>query len=135
MSSAELALQGAINFILRNDGGVAALVEVRVYDPVPDGAAFPYISFGPSQDVRQDADCFSGLEVFQQVDVWSRSRGFAECKRIEAAVIAALHGVEATKDGLRFDIEHRTTNTFRDGDGLTAHGALSFRAEIYEFNE
>lgn len=136
MSGAALAMQGAIDGLLRNDTGVNALAGARVYDLVPPDTAFPYIAFGNSQHLQQDSTCITGAEVFQDVHVWTRSiGGYADCKRLCDAVIAALHGVTATKNGLSFEIEHRTTNTFRDGDGLTAHGALSFRAEIYEFNE
>lgn len=138
--SAALAVQGAIVTALKADAGVLAYVretngKVRVYDDVPPDATFPYISIGPSQSNRQDADCFRGSEVFIQVDVWSRERGYTECKRLGDAVETALNDLDTVNGGLSFTIDHRFTNYLRDNDGITSHGVLSFRAEIHSFIE
>ena len=140
MTAVSLALQGAIVTALKADATVKGFVgsgttlqPTRIYDAVPDAPTFPYVSVGPAQVNRQDATCILGTEVFQQIDVWSRERGFVECKQIEDAIIAVLHDLDASNGGLSFTIEHRFTNTFRDSDGLTAHGVLSFRADIYIF--
>ncbi len=142
MTDAAFALQSAIVTALKTVpdltaylGGESAASPSRVYDAVPATARFPYVSIGPAQVNRQDATCILGREVFQQVDVWSREPGFTQAKRIGGLIEDALHNLEASSGGLRFDIEHRFTSYLRDGDGLTSHGALSFRAEIYEFNE
>jgi hypothetical protein len=130
MIDVSLALQDAVVAALRTDESVSALVGPRVYDRVPSGAVRPYISIGPSQATQDDATCIEGMEVFQQVDVWSSQPGYAECKTIAAAVKTALHRLEIEKSGVTFEIEHRFTNTFRDADGLTSHSVLSFRALI-----
>lgn len=126
-----LALQRAIYGILVADADVQALIQKRVYDDVPPVAAYPYVSFGPSQLIQQDADCITGFETFLQLDVWTREDiGFEKCKTICEAVRKALHRVIASQDGMTFEIEHQFTNTNRDPDGVTSHGVLSFRAEI-----
>lgn len=60
-------LQVAIVNALKADPDVAALVGIRIFDVVPakDGkitAEFPYISFGPVQDLPEDADCIEASE-------------------------------------------------------------------------
>lgn len=130
MIDPSLALQRAIVTILNADADVKALIDLRVFDDVPPNVDFPYVSFGPSQDTSDDADCITGYEVFQQIDVWSRELGFDECKTVSHAVRKALHLTTITQDGMTFEIEHRFTNTNRDPDGLTSHGVLSFRALI-----
>jgi hypothetical protein len=139
MSNVTLAMQGAIVTALKAATELHALLgngaagnPCRVYDVVPDGVAFPFVSVGPAQVNRQDAECINGREVFQQVDVWSRdvAHGHVEAKRIGGIIEDMLHDFEASNGGLAFTIEHRFSTYQRDGDGLTAHGVLSFRAEI-----
>lgn len=131
MSLPSLALQAAIVQALKNTSGVAALVGERVYDRVPEGARYPYISLGPEQALQDDAECVEGYEIFQQIDVWSAEPGFPETKRICAAVHAALHEADLAVAGFTcHEITHETTNTLRDADGLTSHGAMTFRALI-----
>jgi Protein of unknown function (DUF3168) len=131
MANVELELQGAIVARLRADPAVAALVAGRIYDAVPQGAVFPYVSIGPVDSVDDDADCITGLEVAQQIDCWSRATGFPECKKIVDAVRAALHDypLALTTNALAF-FQHRNTRIVRDPDGLTSHGILGFEAAV-----
>jgi hypothetical protein len=133
MANPELEIQGAIVTRLKADSAVAALVNGRVYDSVPSGATFPYVTIGPVDSVDDDADCITGLLVAQQIDVWSRAVGTPEAKKIVDAVRAALHDQEAalplTTNGMAY-FEHRNSRISRDPDGLTSHGVLSFEAGI-----
>lgn len=130
MSSQTLAMQGAIVDALKADAALNAVLQKRVFDRVPENVALPYISIGPAQMTEDDADCMDGAEVFQQVDVWSKEPGYTECKKIGGLVRKALHRLTVTRDGFTFQIEHRFTTEQRDGDGITSHGILSFRALI-----
>jgi hypothetical protein len=133
VANPELELQGAIVARLKADPAVTALVAGRVYDSVPQNAAFPYITIGPVDSVGFDPDCITGLEIAQQIDCWSRAVGFPECKKITDAVRAALHDREAdmplASNAMAF-FEHRTTRIVRDPDGLSSHGILGFEASI-----
>lgn len=131
MADPDLELQGAIVAALKGDAGVGALVADRIYDRVPENAAFPYVSYGPTDDTSADADCITGFDIFVQLDVWSRAVGLPECKRIADAVRVALHDSDLPlpTNALVF-LEHRQTRVFRDPDGLTNHAALSFEAFI-----
>jgi hypothetical protein len=128
---ADLELQGLIVATLKASAGLAALVGDRIYDTVPQGAQFPYVSFGPSDSLSDDADCIEGLAVSQQLDAWSRAVGFPEVKQISDAVRAALHdkNLALTVNALVF-LEHRQTRVFRDPDGLTNHAAIAFEASV-----
>jgi hypothetical protein len=131
----DLELQGAIVSRLKADAGVTALVSDRVYDRVPEFPQFPYISYGPADTLSLDSECITGFSISVLIDVWSREVGYPECKRINNAVREALHDVdmELPVNALVF-IQHRTTRTFRDPDGLTNHGSLLFEASIEKGN-
>ena len=131
MASPELELQGAIVQRLKADATLTALVGGRIYDLVPETRVFPYVSIGPVDSIYDDAECITGLEVAQQLDVWSRETGFPECKLIVDAVRVALHDAELDlpTNALVY-LACRQARTYRDPDGLTSHGALSFEASI-----
>jgi len=131
MANVELELQGAIVARLKADTAVAALINGRIYDSVPVGAAFPYVSIGPVDSNEDDADCIAALEVAQQIDCWSRATGFPECKKVVDAVRAALHdySLDLATNALVF-FEHRSSRVTRDPDGITSHGILGFEGVI-----
>lgn len=127
MTSPTLELQGAIVTRLKAQPAVTALIGQRIYDDVPAQPVFPYVSFGPSDELTEDAECIEGFEISMQIDVWSRSVGFPEARQIADAVRQALHGYEfnLTSNAL-VTFQHRITRMFRDPDGLTNHAALTF---------
>jgi hypothetical protein len=131
MANPELELQGEIVTRLKADPAVSALVNGRIYDSVPSGAVFPYVSIGPCQSIDTRAECIASYEIFQQLDGWSRAVGGPEVKRITDAVRFALDDapLELPTNGLVF-IEYEDANITRDPDGLTNHSAMSFRASV-----
>lgn len=129
MSDPSLELQGAIVAALKSPGALPA--GVGVYDHVPPAATFPYVSFGPSQGLPDKAGCIDGVEVFVQLDAWSRKVGYSEVKTIGAAIIAALD--DQPLDVAGFDVivfELSGVNYLPDPDGLTRHAVISFRSLI-----
>lgn len=109
----------------------ADIADGRVYDRVPEGAAMPYVSIGPSDEVSDDAECIDGAEISQQLDVWSDRPGFPEAKTIAGEIRAALHQRELVIDGFPpSEIVVRTIRYLRGGDGLTSHAAIDLRAFI-----
>lgn len=131
MADGTLELQGAIVARLKSVAAVTALVEQRIYDPVPAPAQFPYISIGPTDEVAEDADCINGSEITFQIDVWSRAPGFVEARRIANAVRVALtgHTFTLTTNGLVL-FEFAGIRVFRDPDGTTSHAVLQFTAFV-----
>lgn len=132
--SASNELQALIYQRLTGNTGVTAIVGSRVYDNPIGKDAFPYISFGPSDVVEDDADCITGRIETVQIDCWSRYQGgFREVKDLADAVKKALHRyagtltvnalVEMTVESIRY---------FRDPDGLTSHGVVTVQAIVEE---
>lgn len=131
MSDPSLELQAALVAILSGNIGVA--VANRVYDqppaPVPPATtvAFPYVTLGDCQVVPDKAGCIDGVEVYPQIDVWSRKVGYVETKTIVKAILALLDDQQLAVDG--FDVvffQIQSIHYLRDPDGLTRHAALVF---------
>ncbi|MGU3494214.1 DUF3168 domain-containing protein [Xanthobacteraceae bacterium A53D] len=138
MTSPTLELQGALAVRLKADPSVSAIIGVRVYDAVPrqtNGtvatAEFPYVSFGPFDLLRDDADCIDGSEITVQLDCWSRQPGFPQVHRLADAVVEAIEAadIELT-DNAAVLIEHSSTRVFRDPDGITSHAVVTLTAVI-----
>lgn len=127
MASPELELQGAIVARLKADADVTALISTRVYDPVPAVPVFPYVSFGPREANQDDADCITGFEITFQIDAWSRASGTVEAQKIVDAVRVSLHDYDFTLSvNAAANFQHSFSRIFRDPDGLTSHGAMTF---------
>lgn len=129
MVDPSLALQGAVNRRLR---AAVAGIGARVFDDVPQDAAFPYVELGEFQTVDDGAQCHDGFELFATLHVWSRRPGQVECKTIGGAVHGALHGaaLDLGSDWQFLEIAHQDTRYLKDPDGVTTHGVLTFRALV-----
>ncbi|MDX0230245.1 DUF3168 domain-containing protein [Sinorhizobium meliloti] len=129
--SPDLELQGVVFDVLRADPEMISLVNGRIYDRVPENKVFPYVSFGPTDDFEDDADCIYGTDLTIQLDVWSREVGFPEAKRICNAARNALHDkdLQLTENAL-VQIACRGIRMLRDPDGLTSHGIVEINAFI-----
>lgn len=128
MSDPSYALQVALVAALKAAGALPDVVGGRVYDAVPAGAAFPYVTLGQCQVLPDKAGCIDGVEVSLQVDAWSRAVGFGEVKTIGAAIVAALDDQALAVDGFNVTVfELESAQYLRDPDGLTRHGAITFR--------
>lgn len=127
MASPSYELQVAIVTRLRANPAVSALVGTRIFDEVPKGAAFPYITIGEADETSVDADCIDAFELSIDIDVWSRDPGFMQSKVISDAVRKALKSpdLELPTNALVI-FNHRQTRSFRDEDGLTSHAVMTF---------
>lgn len=129
-------LQVAIVNALKADPDVAALVGIRIFDVVPakDGkitAEFPYISFGPVQDLPEDADCIEASELVIQLDAWSRDPGFMEGRKIAKAIKKALDEQSLPlADNALVYFEFDGRRDLRAPDGLTTQIVSTFRAGV-----
>lgn len=131
--SAAREVQTAIYDALVADSALGALIGDRIYDGAPSGKTFPYLSFGPSQEVTDDADCIDGEEHFIQIDAWSREQArLGPCKDIVAAVKAVLHeaALSLTDPYALAFIRVTSTRTMLDPDGITAHGIITVQAAV-----
>lgn len=104
----------------------------RVYDRVPEGPVFPYLTIGDEQVIDDSDQCGEAWDVVVDVHAWSRpvNGSKAEVKAIAAQVVTAIKGIAAVT-GFSLDaIHHETTRTLRDPDGKTEHAVATFRLVI-----
>ncbi|MBB6299906.1 DUF3168 domain-containing protein [Rhizobium leucaenae] len=131
MASPDLELQAAMVARLKADATLTTLVQGRVYDQPPDPAAFPYVTLGEAQFIRDDATCISAGAVYLTLHAWSRAVGFPEAKRVADAVAESLHLAPLTLATNRLiSINHRQNRAFRDPDGLTSHVVIELVAYV-----
>ena len=130
MADANWALQKAMHARLTADPAVASLLGgPRVYDDVPRGAAFPYLTFGLSSARDWSTGGEVGSEHIVTLHVWSRAAGRRETHEIMGAARAALHDAALALDGHRLvNLRHEFSEARRDPDGDTTHGIARFRA-------
>lgn len=134
---ASYELQRAIIARIKGDTAVAELIEARVFDRVPRDANgkitadFPYVSWGPEQDIPESYDCIDGSEIALQLDVWSRDPGYMEAKRIADRIKRALDNadIQLAENALVY-LVYDGRNVLRDPDGVTSHVAIRFRAGV-----
>ena len=99
----------------------------RVYDHVPPGAAFPYVTFGALTVQPYDTKTEIGFEQIVTLDVWSRYRGSKEAKDILQALYDALHRASLSVSGEVFlSCEFTGADITPEPDGLTYSGKARF---------
>jgi len=134
MASASWALQQAIYASLAGDEALTALLGgSRVYDHVPERAAFPYVTFAPGSVRDWSTGTESGCEHTIVLHVWSRGAGRKEALAIIDALSTRLHDAGLSLAGFRLvNLRHETSEVRRDADGETFQGIVRFRAVTEE---
>ena len=130
MTSAGWFLQRAVYRALVGDGKVTELLGgERIYDHVPRGAAFPYVTFGQSVERDWSTGSDAGSEHILTLHVWSQTAGRKQAEAILAAMRAALHDRALALSGYRLiNLRHEFSDARRDPDGETVHGIMRLRA-------
>jgi hypothetical protein len=130
MSSPAWELQKAVYGALVADAALVALLGgARIYDDVPRGAAFPYITFGPGTTRDWSTGTEAGAEHLFTLRAWSKAGGEKEVHLVLEAIRAALHEASLTLDGHRLvSLRHETSDALRGADGETYQGVARFRA-------
>lgn len=102
----------------------------RIFDQVPEGAAFPYVTLGDEQLLDAGNSCDDGWEVFSDIHIWSRPRSGskAEAKDLAAAVIQrTVNGPLVVAGFTVVSARLETQRSFRDPDGKTEHTVVTVR--------
>jgi hypothetical protein len=129
--AAALALQKAVFDTLTDDATLTSKVS-EVFDGFPDfektPVKFPFITIGDSNSNSFTAFEHMGEEVFFNIHIWSRYKGFKEGLEITADVQRLLAQKEITVDGFG-DVGcfFESSDTTRDVDGITRHIILRYR--------
>jgi hypothetical protein len=129
--SAALALQEAVYKRLKDSTALASKIS-EVYDGFPDQeknpSKFPFITIGDANSVPFNSYQHAGEEVYFDIHIWSRYRGFKEGLEITGIVQSLFNQQE-------IDVEEfgtvssflESTDTMRDTDGITRHIILRYR--------
>ena len=130
MTSAGWSLQRSVFQALIADGKLTGLLGgERVYDHVPRGASFPYVTFGQSVERDWSTGGEDGSEHILTLHVWSQSAGRKQAEAIMAAMRRALHDRSLALSGYRLiNLRHEFSDARRDPDGETVHGIMRLRA-------
>ncbi len=105
----------------------------RIYDDVPPedervadtGAAYPYVTVGAGQLVPVDEECFDRSSTYFQIDVWTRTVGFPQAKRIAGTIRTALHEQTLAVTGHAVDrMRVESIDYSRDPNGLSRRARL-----------
>lgn len=130
MSAAAFELQRTIYNALIAGPAIAG---GRVYDDVPENAAFPHVEIGERQIIPDDTNVGAhgeasddGVSDFIDLHIWSRYRGDKEVLEIFNTIHTRLHGVSLLVAGRAGALSWvRNFRSFNDPDGQTRHGVVS----------
>jgi hypothetical protein len=130
MTSAALELQKAMRAALVADAGLVSLLGApRIFDDVPPGTPFPYVTFGLSSAHDWSTDTESGREHLLTLHVWSRTGGKKEMlgvmDEIERVLAAADLSME-TNHLVDLGLQYEEARYEEQNDGY--HGLLRYRA-------
>ncbi|MEZ5776023.1 MAG: DUF3168 domain-containing protein [Hyphomicrobiaceae bacterium] len=124
------ALQVAIQTTLAADATLAGLTgSGRVFDHVPQGTHYPYVTYGASTHRDWSTATEDGTEHDLTLHVWSDAAGRREARTILLAIRSRLHDQALALDGHRLvNLRAGHVELRREADGETVHGLIRFRA-------
>lgn len=131
----DLELQAAINAKLAADAAVTVLLgsPPRLYEETPTPAVTPYATFGATTATDDSTECQDAMDLYLDIEVWSRAPGFEEIKRIASAIRSALNNVDLTLATQRcVFIQHVTTRHLRESELPMKQAILTFHANLEE---
>jgi len=131
MKSSLLQLQTALYQRLSGDSSLRSKIS-GVYDLVPDGSPFPYITLGEDTSVDDGTKTYDQEEVTHTLHIWSQYKGKKEAKEILSLALEAITSSPLTL-GNGFSVEFSQlefSQVFTDEDGKTQHGVARFRFKI-----
>lgn len=130
MSSASWELQMAVHAALSANTALTGLLGgSRVYDDVPRGVEFPYVTLGESTVRDWSTGSEDGQEHVLTIHVWSRATGEREVSQIMAAVRDVLHDTAlSVTDHRLINLRQDFSDARRDADGETYRGIVRLRA-------
>ncbi|MGE0627337.1 MAG: DUF3168 domain-containing protein [Hyphomicrobiaceae bacterium] len=130
MASAAWSLQAAIYSALTGNAELAGLLGgAHIYDDVPRGASFPYITFGLTSERDWSTATETGSEHVVTLHVWSRAAGRSEVDGIFTVLRDALHDADLSLVGHRLvNLRQEFSDARREPDGETLHGIVRLRA-------
>jgi hypothetical protein len=128
--SASWALQKGIYQKLAADTTLTELMGgVHIYDDVPQGTAYPYLTLGQSVVRDWSTATEKGQEHVLTLHVWSSAAGRKQAKQIIQAIDEALHDVDLVlEDHSLVNLRFEFADARREPSGEVYHGIIRYRA-------
>jgi hypothetical protein len=107
---------------------IDAIVSCEVYDAVPQGAAYPYVTF--DYQTIDNEDYLGGFRVerrFVYLGVWSRTTGAEEVLSIMSQLDALNEQPLTLSTGDMVSLRVERKRTIREPDNLTYQGQITLR--------
>ena len=102
-----------------------------VFDDVPEATGYPYVVIG--EDTMIDASA-KDKDIFEHtltIHIWSQYRGRRDIKVIMEQIHNELHNEVISVSGASLiNIRQEFQTTLLEGDGITRHGIMRFRAVV-----
>lgn len=134
--SPQWLLQTAIYSRLTGDATLTALLasSTAVYDDVPDGVAFPYLTIGQFTGAPRDTMGTTGRDVTVTVHAWSQYEGKKEAEQILSRVDEMLDRWQPTISGWNPTVmlHEFGPEIMDDPDGITRHGVSRYRLHLHQ---
>lgn len=122
-------IQQALYDVLTGDATLMDDVE-GVFDHVPDGTQFPYVTLGAATAIPRGAHDRYGRRVTETLHVWSAYHGWAEAQTIVGHLLRLLDHQTLTVTGHTFvSLRHEQTVSMQDPDDDLRHIAVRFAIE------
>lgn len=103
----------------------------KVFDNVPQGTAYPYVTIGELLANEWDTVDDTGMDCNLTIHTWSRYRGRKQTFELQSAIYDALHRAALSTPGYTVVLcDFVSSQSFVDADGLTRHGVQEFRIVI-----
>jgi len=103
------------------------LLDCELYDWVPDGAGYPYVTFDSMLSQERDHLVERIDDRFIYLTVWSRARGSAEVKKIMSQIDQLTGQKLPMEAGSMVSLRVVRKRTIREADGLTYQGQVTLR--------
>ncbi len=128
--TASWQLRQAIYQALVSDAGLAGLLGGgRIYEHVPHGVGYPYVTFGPSVVRDWSTATEGGEEHLLTFHVWSGEPGIKEVEAIVAALRAALDGASLSMTNHRLvNLRYEQSEVRRGGEAAPYQAIVRYRA-------
>lgn len=131
MGQSTLALQTALLDHLSADSEIMNFVgnPPRIFDHVPQGTNFPYITIGDIQTSDWSTATEMGEDHRIVIHSWSRYKGRKQSREIEKRLYEILHDADLSVDGHNLvRLQFLVSDILVEQDGRTYHGLTRFRA-------
>lgn len=105
-------------------------VSCNVWDAVPPGAEYPYVTLDSIESLNQDFLSSRLDQRLYYLNIWSQVQGQAEVMQIISEIDTLHEAKLETTEGYVVSVRVERKRTMRDADNLTFQGQVTLRLFI-----